>query len=182
MYAMVSGDVERRDERFARSDRVGSSSRLNFWERSSRLGGEGRMRTRASKRRDTKPTLNLPSSLERKLTRMGLGGHLAPEKRFLTPFSPAIPGPGQQTCAPASTVQDANGNITSTASTCTGSIPVPLGYVNWGFCGDAINTVPSQNANNQQWILSCGGPSPATPAVQSSSSYPTWTSTVTNRK
>jgi len=95
-------------------------------------------------------------------------------------WDPALPSG----CHPASTIQtkDANGNttITSTPSKCTGSIPVPLGNVTWGFCGDAINTVPNQISNNQQWLLPCGWPLPAAPTVQSSSWYPQWAATITN--
>ena len=72
-------------------------------------------------------------------------------------------------------------NPTSASIGTSGSIPVPLGYVNWGFCGDAINTVPSQNTASQQWLLNCGGPTPDAPTVQSSSSYPPWTTTKTNQ-
>ena len=110
---------------------------------------------------------------------MGEGAETLSATMYLM-WDPAIPGPGQQTCAPASTIRGADGNITSTASTCTGSIPVPLGYVNWGFSGDAINSVPNQSSNNQQWVLSCGKPSPATPTVQSSGTYPPWTTPVRN--
>jgi len=71
-------------------------------------------------------------------------------------------------------------NPTSASIGTSGSIPVPLGYVNWGFSGDAINSVPNQSSNNQQWVLSCGKPSPATPTVQSSGTYPPWTTPVRN--
>jgi hypothetical protein len=98
-------------------------------------------------------------------------------------WDPALPGLGQATCAPASTIV-ANGRYASAASTCTGSIPVPLGFMNWGFYGDAINTLMPQPApNTTTWVLNnCSGPNPAQPAFQSSkpktdpySGFPFWT-------
>ncbi len=92
-------------------------------------------------------------------------------------WDPALPSG----CQPASTTEDPiTKTISSTASNCTDSIPVPLGQVTWGFSGDTINTVPNQNISEQEWLLECGGPSPATPIVQPSSSYPPWSSTFTN--
>jgi hypothetical protein len=67
---------------------MGSSSRLNFLKRSLDVGGEGRMTTRLESRREGKPALNLPSSLVRKLKRMGLGGYLRRLKREMKGDSP----------------------------------------------------------------------------------------------
>jgi len=89
-------------------------------------------------------------------------------------WDPALPSG----CQPASTTQAPNTHlITSALSECKGSIPIPLGYVAWGFSGDAVNTMTNQG-NGTQWLLCCGVP--GTPAVQSSSSYPQWNYTVTN--
>jgi hypothetical protein len=97
-------------------------------------------------------------------------------------WDPALPGPGQSSCAPAVTTKSAQtGQITTTASTCRGSIPVPLAYVNWGFSGDAINTLQTQSSTNTTWLVHCGGPQPAAPTAQSTRSYPQWTTTMKNR-
>ena len=45
-------------------------------------------------------------------------------------WDPAVPPAGQQTCSPAIASGD-----TVQPSTCA-SIPVPLGHVSWGACGD----------------------------------------------
>jgi hypothetical protein len=102
-------------------------------------------------------------------------------------WDPALPGPGQNNCHAAFSVPNlATGNVTSTPSTCAGSIPVTLGFMNWGFNGDAINTMTNQlnpaNPPNQQttWLKNCGSPNPAAPAFQQSSSYPTWTNVFHN--
>lgn len=65
-------------------------------------------------------------------------------------------------CA-ASTVAQQNGTVTSTISHCAGgSIPVPLGLITWGYCGEAINTFAQQPTVSQQpktgtntWLLGC---------------------------
>jgi len=90
-------------------------------------------------------------------------------------WDPAIAGTEQPSCAAASTIQNAVGQITSTRSTCSGSVPVPLAYVNWGYSGDAINTL-AQNPTQTTWLLSCPAGAPPVPAVQNSASYPKWDS------
>jgi len=98
-------------------------------------------------------------------------------------WDPALPGPGQQSCHPASSIYDPiSKTVTPTASTCTGSIPVPLAYASWGFGGDAINTLQTQQSTNTTWLLQpCSAPQPSTPTVQSTTAYPTWTNTVQNQ-
>ena len=75
------------------------------------------------------------------------------------------------------------------AAGCSGDaciVPVPLGFVNWGFSGDAINTLQTQTNTGTQWALgSCSGLEPEKPAFQagsSSRSYPHWTQVFTNIK
>jgi len=69
------------------------------------------------------------------------------------------------------------------------TIAVPLGYVSWGFNGDAINqqqflNTTSALANlNASWWKACGQAQPANPVfvqANSSNSYPTWTTVLTN--
>jgi hypothetical protein len=118
-------------------------------------------------------------------------------------WDPALPGPGQNACAAASNVPDDLGNPNPQPSTCAGSIPVPLGYISWGYTADAINTLNTNaaatanasgthglNANGTAWatgwvLLDCSAASPAAPVFQPNSayltaSYPTWGGTVTN--
>jgi hypothetical protein len=91
-------------------------------------------------------------------------------------WDPAKPGPGQTTCAAASNV-----NQNPQPSTCTGSIPISVASMTWGFNADAINPLTPQ-ANNPTWILAgCSLPSPATPTSQKTSAYPTWTSVAHNQ-
>jgi hypothetical protein len=80
-------------------------------------------------------------------------------------------------CA-ASSIQ-AGKNITSTASKCTGSVPIPLGYVSWGFNGCAIDTLSNTDT---QWVLQCPVPVSVapTPTVEPTSSYPQWSTTFHN--
>jgi hypothetical protein len=60
-------------------------------------------------------------------------------------------------------------------------IPVPLGSFNWGWSGDAINTMVSQS-NGTNWILSCGSNTQgnnvtfqtSNPAEDPNYSYPVW--------
>ena len=85
------------------------------------------------------------------------------------------PAPG---CA-ASTIQTGK-TIASTASTCTGSIPIPLGAVSWGFSACAINTLSSQDSTLTTWLLQCPTSPPTAPTVQSSSSYPQWSNNLQN--
>ena len=84
--------------------------------------------------------------------------------------------------------------INSKVSTCYPySIPVALGYVTWGYCGDAINTQTAQtNAQGQAtgtWKLNCseslGAPafaagSPSYQPANGYNSFPAWVSTVAN--
>jgi hypothetical protein len=69
-------------------------------------------------------------------------------------------------------------SVNSKPSTCTGSIPIPIGSLTWGYCGTAINTLAPQPGT---WILSC--PANGTPDVtpvyipaSGPASYPTWSS------
>ena len=106
-------------------------------------------------------------------------------------WDPAIPGPGQNACAPA-TNNPVNGVAQPLTSQCTGSIPVPLGYLTWGFNADAINTLQQGaglggTANFTGWVMvGCGGPSSPEGSVITSGSgyavgsYPFWTQRATN--
>ncbi len=107
-------------------------------------------------------------------------------------WDPALPGPEQTGGCHAASNDPTSGSPPQPnpqPSTCTGSIPVPLGYLTWGFTGDAINTLNTGapgNSNGTGWLMvNCGGPNPATPAAQPQSaflvgSYPTWNFTVQN--
>jgi hypothetical protein len=71
----------------------------------------------------------------------------------------------------------------STPSNCSGSIPVPLGSLTWGWCGTAINTL---GEGATPWIVTC--PTGGVPDVQPAyipangvSSYPTWSSVILNQ-
>lgn len=78
--------------------------------------------------------------------------------------------------------------ITSASSTCAGSIPVPLGSIAWGYCGDAINTLTTQKTSptglTTGYIINCsslygsavGGTagSPQFTPATGASSFPTW--------
>ena len=96
-------------------------------------------------------------------------------------WDPALPGSNQSTCAAASNVPR-NGQSNPQPSTCTGSIPVPLGYATWGFVGDTINTLnpnaaPTANttgsANGTGWVLLiCSGPTPAAPVFRTKQCLP----------
>jgi hypothetical protein len=61
-------------------------------------------------------------------------------------------------------------------STLTNAIPVPLGYVNWQFAGDAINTLSlAQGENGTTWILPYYPKSADSfVASQTSTSFPLW--------
>jgi hypothetical protein len=90
---------------------------------------------------------------------------------------------GQTTCSAASSIQDATGNTNSTKSNCYGSIPVPLGYISWGYCGDAVNTLTYQPSTQTNWMLNCGYSLPKPPSLPSfilSYEYPTWSNIITN--
>jgi hypothetical protein len=105
-------------------------------------------------------------------------------------WDPALPAG----CAPASDVPQ-QGQPNPQPSKCGSSIPVPLGYVTWGFTGDTINTLNANaaatanttgSANGTGWVLlNCSGPSAL--AVQQNgayqvASYPKWTTTVHNKQ
>ena len=94
-------------------------------------------------------------------------------------WDPSLPGPGQSTCAAASTVMTGSPPPVSTSSTCLGSIPVPLAYARWGFGGCAINTLQGQTTSTT-WVLYCGEKQPAEPQIVSTSEYPTWTKVISN--
>jgi len=98
---------------------------------------------------------------------------------YLT-WDPTLPGPGQQACSAAFSVySDATNQTTSQASTCTGSIPIPLASVSWTAAGDAINTLQNQAANGTTFVLN-GGPATnagcvvAKPNTDPNASFPTW--------
>jgi hypothetical protein len=89
-------------------------------------------------------------------------------------------------CA-ASRSYSAGGDTTNTisqTSQCSGSIPVPLASVTWGYCGNAIQTLQPAPANqNNGWIVSCSANSPLTPTYTDAESYggfQTWTNLVKN--
>ena len=58
-----------------------------------------------------------------------------------------------------------------------GHPPVPLGFMNWGFSADAINTLTQQASTNTTWILWYGQIQPAAPTYQITTSYPQWSGT-----
>jgi hypothetical protein len=84
-------------------------------------------------------------------------------------WDPALPSG----CTPASVTA---GGV-STPSNCSGSIPVPLGYVPWSWSGDAIDTSGNETTFN---VGSCSSVSPASESASAfqassgSSGYPTW--------
>jgi hypothetical protein len=80
-------------------------------------------------------------------------------------WDPAMPSG----CSPA--VTDADG--VSTQSTCSQSIPIPLGSISWSWSGDAIQTPQFKpNPNNSNYILGCGPESEN--SFVPSSQYPQW--------
>jgi hypothetical protein len=82
--------------------------------------------------------------------------------------------------APGCAASTDNATLKSTASTCTGSIPIPLSSVTWGFSGCAINTLTVNDATTTTWSLYCPTTAAPTPVVQPSSSYPQWSTTASN--
>jgi hypothetical protein len=86
-------------------------------------------------------------------------------------WDPAIPYPGDQSCNPARTV-----NGVPSPSTCW-SIPVPLGHVSWGACGDGINALTPELDTSTNWFLNCSSESGPTSFVQDTT-YPSWQSTI----
>jgi len=117
------------------------------------------------------------------VTAFGEAAQTFTAKMFLL-WDPAMLPYGQSgSCTPAHTTENGN-TFTPTGSTCTGSIPVPVGYVVWGFGSDAINT--SDQVNSTTWVGgcpagSCGGPIPASPTVQKSSALFSWTQSTANQ-
>lgn len=96
-------------------------------------------------------------------------------------WDPTVAGTGESSCVAAHTVYNpGTGQYTPTPSTCNGSIPVPLGFVRWGFSADAINTLQNQPTTDTTWRLNCGSPEPLPPQFQNSLSYPQWTTTAHN--
>jgi hypothetical protein len=83
-------------------------------------------------------------------------------------WDPALP----DGCNPADKV----GGNAATPSTCTGSIPVPLGKIDWGFSANAINTLNPNlpgTSNGTGWIMQpCAGPNPVT--YSAATAHPTW--------
>jgi hypothetical protein len=63
---------------------------------------------------------------------------------------------------------------------CTGdacAIPIPLGYVDWGFQGDTINTLDASvplARNTTTWMLYCTSETPAAPSFQTTTIHPQW--------
>jgi hypothetical protein len=63
---------------------------------------------------------------------------------------------------------------------CTGdacAIPIPLGYVDWGFHGDTINILDPSLAelnNGTTWFLWCASETPDTPSFQTTAIHPEW--------
>jgi hypothetical protein len=100
-------------------------------------------------------------------------------------WDPALPGSGQSSCQAASNDPPDPEHPNPQQSTCTGSIPVPLGSISWGYTGDAINTMkPNMDgaSNGTGWLmLGCSWPVP-TPMYSSSGVYPTWNRVFTNSK
>jgi hypothetical protein len=105
-------------------------------------------------------------------------------------WDPTLPGQGQaQPCSAASNLWSTEAdNWDPTPSTCTGSIPVPIAFTNWGYRGDAINTLQYQMNNGTTWMLNCplNPPAPPTPTVTPTNpkaynfGYPFWTSVAYN--
>jgi len=86
-------------------------------------------------------------------------------------------------CTAASDVSGTNGkHNTVTASTCAGSIPVPLASLNWEYAGCAVNTYNPQIGVNG-WSADpgygCGLWTPS-PSAGPSSTYPQWNYAVSN--
>ncbi|MBT9332949.1 hypothetical protein [Paracidobacterium acidisoli] len=88
-------------------------------------------------------------------------------------WDPALPSD----CTPAQTIQGTNPDPVSSASTCTGSIPVPLAKVTWGYSGCAINTLTTQTSTSTTWLLNCGVLQPTTPTVEPATEFPQWSTT-----
>jgi hypothetical protein len=88
-------------------------------------------------------------------------------------WDPALNADGTTNCSPAS-----SSNGQTNASTCTGSIPVPIGSFSWGASGAA------SNGDGRGWVLSNPNPSAANngPSFNTDSSFPQWNSFVTGAK
>ncbi|HMD83986.1 MAG TPA: hypothetical protein VKO18_04705 [Terriglobia bacterium] len=89
-------------------------------------------------------------------------------------WDPTIP-PAGKTCSAATTSGSGSATI-GIPSTCA-SIPVPLGYVTWGACGDAANTLGSVPSTGTDWALNCSSETAPSSFVPSTT-YPSWQSTL----
>jgi hypothetical protein len=96
-------------------------------------------------------------------------------------WDPQLNASGQSTPDCAATTPETTQGLAGTPvpSTCTGSIPAPLGAITWGFCGGAINVLQTQS-DGSTWTLNCkpNVDMPATPTYQdahSISTAPSWT-------
>jgi hypothetical protein len=95
-------------------------------------------------------------------------------------WDPTLSAAGQSTCRAAAPP--------NSASTCA-SIPVPIGYVSWGFAADVIQTLKNQVSTGTTWIFNCSSISPPSPSFHSITNvsqengygYPTWTATAVNQ-
>jgi hypothetical protein len=108
-------------------------------------------------------------------------------------WDPSLDSSGnpQAGCA-ASTTVTSNVVTSKPISTCSGSISVPIAQIEWGYCGDAINTLGPQPTlstaiptSPNQWALGCpnngegknSGSNTITPVYSNgvgAASYPTW--------
>jgi hypothetical protein len=105
------------------------------------------------------PASGLPSS-------QGEQQHLFSATMYLM-WDPTL-NQGGTACQAAST----NGSLQQGRSTCTGSIPIPLGAVTWEWAGCAVNTLnPLVGVGG--WHLNCENFTPSTSVVLNSS-YPQW--------
>jgi hypothetical protein len=89
-------------------------------------------------------------------------------------WDPAIPGPGQTSCKTAR-VDTSQVPYLFFASTCLGSIPVPLGKIEWKWSACAINGGAGSTPN---WGVHCGAAKPLPPG---SSGYPEWSTCDSSR-
>jgi hypothetical protein len=69
--------------------------------------------------------------------------------------------------------------FTSDQSEQCSSIPVPLGHLSWGACGDAVNTLSSQTGQGgTNWTLNCPALETGPSAFVTDSTYPSWQGTI----
>jgi hypothetical protein len=89
-------------------------------------------------------------------------------------WDPALPSG----CVPATSTPAG----AATPSQCSGSIPVPIGYVQWTFSGDAVDTLSTALGDNgTSWKLCCGLPQPGTSTAsnfQPTTAHPQWQAVV----